>query len=74
METARVTAKGQMTIPKRLRERCGIREGDTVMLEVVGDRIVLRKLAAPADEYLQAVEAGLEEWNSANDEKAWRDL
>jgi antitoxin PrlF len=74
METSRVTAKGQMTIPKRLRERCGIREGDTVMLEVVGDRIVLRKVAGPADDYLRGVEAGLGEWNSAEDEQAWRDL
>ena len=74
METSRVTAKGQMTIPKRLRARCGIREGDTVMLEVVGDRIVLRKVVGPADDYLRAVEAGLNEWNSADDEKAWHGL
>ena len=74
METARVTAKGQMTIPKRLRERCGIREGDTVTLELAGDRIVLSKLAAPGDEYLRAIEGDLGEWNSADDERAWRDL
>ena len=74
METARVAAKGRMTIPKRLRERCGIREGDTVMLEVVGDRIVLSKLAGLTDDYLRAVEAGLDEWNSRADERAWRDL
>jgi AbrB family looped-hinge helix DNA binding protein len=36
----RVSEKGQVTIPKRLRDQLGIRSGDELDLQVDGDRLV----------------------------------
>jgi len=41
MPTATFTSKGQMTIPKKLRDRFNLRLGDRVEVQVVDDRIVL---------------------------------
>jgi AbrB family looped-hinge helix DNA binding protein len=46
---SRVTRKGQVTIPKRVREYLGIAPGSVVEFEVAGDgRVVLVKQGAPA--------------------------
>ena len=73
MELARITAKGQMTIPKKVREAARLKSGDVVALDVEGDRILMRKIVGD-DEYLAAVQGTLDEWNSPEDEDAWRDL
>jgi len=41
--TARVTSKGQITLPKAVRDALGIREGDVVHFRVDGDRAVLAR-------------------------------
>ena len=38
-----VTSKGQVTIPKEIRETLGVIEGDRLVFLVEGDRVVLRK-------------------------------
>lgn len=48
METTSVTRKGQVTIPKELRQRLGIRQGSKVEFSVVGDDVVMRVRSAPA--------------------------
>jgi AbrB family looped-hinge helix DNA binding protein len=73
MELARITAKGQMTIPKKVREAAHLNSGDVVALDVEGDRIFMRKIVGD-DEYLAAVQGTLDEWSSPEDEDAWRDL
>jgi AbrB family looped-hinge helix DNA binding protein len=40
---ARVTSKGQVTLPKAVRHALGIREGDEVVFRVEGDRAVLAR-------------------------------
>ncbi|MEO7026170.1 MAG: AbrB/MazE/SpoVT family DNA-binding domain-containing protein [Caulobacteraceae bacterium] len=74
MELARIMAKGQMTIPKRVRQAAGIAEGDVVSVSVDNAVVTLRKVPAARDSYLRGVEETLGEWNSAEDENAWRDL
>lgn len=39
----KVTSKGQVTIPKRVRDRLGIRAGTVLEIEVEGETIRLRK-------------------------------
>jgi len=39
----RVTRNHQITIPAEVRRRLGIKAGDRVVVEVEGDRIVIRK-------------------------------
>ena len=40
---AKVTSKGQVTVPKVVREALGIKEGDEVVFRVEGNRAVLAK-------------------------------
>jgi AbrB family looped-hinge helix DNA binding protein len=40
---ARVTAKGQVTVPKAVRDALGIKEGDTVVFRVEGHRALLTR-------------------------------
>ncbi|WP_311173142.1 AbrB/MazE/SpoVT family DNA-binding domain-containing protein [Halobellus ordinarius] len=47
-ETTRITRKGQVTIPKRLREEFGLEEGDEVRWEKTEDGIRVRKATRSA--------------------------
>lgn len=40
---AKVTSKGQVTVPKAVREALGLKEGDEVVFRVDGDRAVLAR-------------------------------
>jgi AbrB family looped-hinge helix DNA binding protein len=75
MELARVTAKGQATIPKRIREAAHIREGDMLAFELdSNNRIIIKRIDSPIDAELSAVQETLSEWSSLQDEEAWRGL
>ncbi|MDE2763652.1 MAG: AbrB/MazE/SpoVT family DNA-binding domain-containing protein [Gemmatimonadota bacterium] len=74
MEFAKITARGQTTIPKRIREAAGLREGDLVAFDLRGGHLVLRKVEVEPDRYLEGVSGLMEEWTSPEDEEAWRDL
>jgi AbrB family looped-hinge helix DNA binding protein len=47
-ETTRVTRKGQVTIPKELREEFGLEEGDEVVWQKTDDGIRIRKATQAA--------------------------
>jgi antitoxin PrlF len=53
MAVSRVSTKGQVTIPKALRERCGFRPGDEVeFIEVEGGlRVQKRRQGSPFSRY-----------------------
>ncbi len=40
---ARVSSKGQITIPKAVREALGLKEGDAVLFKVDGERAVIAR-------------------------------
>ena len=40
---ARLTSKGQITLPKAVRDALGLHEGDQVVFRVEGDRAVLAR-------------------------------
>ncbi len=42
MATARITSKGQITIPKRVRERLGVEPGDALEFWFEDDRLEVR--------------------------------
>ena len=42
---ARITSKGQITVPKAVRDALGIETGDEVVFRVEGDRAVMAKTA-----------------------------
>lgn len=48
MQQTSVTSKGQVTIPKQVRQQLGIHKGSKVSFEVVDDHAELRVTSTPA--------------------------
>lgn len=49
---AKVTSKGQVTIPKRVRDDLGLQDGDYLIFETKGDRALLTKAPVkPTDDF-----------------------
>ena len=72
---AKITAKGQTTIPADIRAALGVGPGDLLAWDIAADGIARVRRVQPIDlEYLKAVEGTLTEWNSPEDEDAYRDL
>jgi AbrB family looped-hinge helix DNA binding protein len=46
MPTSTLTSKGQITLPRAVRERLGVKQGDRVEFSVDGDRVLLRPARA----------------------------
>ena len=40
---ARMTSKGQVTIPKAVREALGVSEGDAIIFRIEGNRVVVAR-------------------------------
>jgi AbrB family looped-hinge helix DNA binding protein len=49
MEITSVTSKGQVTIPKSVRQKLGIRRGSRIEFSLVGDHLQLRVRSSPAE-------------------------
>jgi len=49
MEATSVTSKGQVTIPKSLRQQLGLRRGSKVMFVLAGDHVEMRIVSTPAN-------------------------
>ena len=49
MDATSVTSKGQVTIPKELRQRLGIRQGSRIEFALVGDEVVMRVRSSPTE-------------------------
>jgi AbrB family looped-hinge helix DNA binding protein len=43
MQAVKILPKGQITIPRKIRQSLKIKEGDTLIIESAGDEIVLKK-------------------------------
>lgn len=72
---AKITSKGQTTIPQSVRTALGLAPGDSIVWEVGDDGVARVRRAAPLDvEYLRALEGTLHEWASEADEAAYREL
>jgi len=72
---AKITAKGQTTIPQAIREALHVHSGDTIAWEVSRDGVAsVRRIEALDVAYLRALDGTLCEWSGAADEEAYRDL
>ena len=49
MEITSVTSKGQVTIPKAVRQQLGIRAGSRIEFALVGDHVEMRVKSSPAE-------------------------
>lgn len=74
VHVSRVSSKGQVTLPKKVREAIGVRSGDLVAYEVSKGVVTLRR-GEPLDlAFHAALEPTLAEWASPEDDEAFRDL
>src|ERR1039458_4333598 len=65
--TSKITSKGQTTLPKEIRDKLGVHSGDTLIYEVEGNAVRVRK-AEPFDlAWHRAISPTLAEWDSTND-------
>ncbi|HEX4079274.1 MAG TPA: AbrB/MazE/SpoVT family DNA-binding domain-containing protein [Rhizomicrobium sp.] len=71
---SRLTSKGQATIPAPVRRALRLAAGDSVAFELTEGRAILRKADMLDRAFLKLADAAFEEWNSAEDEAAFRDL
>ena len=71
---ARTSARGQITIPRQIRESANLRAGDLVAFEFENKCVLIRKIAPDDDELVRNLAGALLEWSSPEDEAAWRDL
>lgn len=69
MELAKVTSKGQVTIPIAIRNMLGIREGDKILFIEDGEKVVLMNASTHALQKAQeAFEGVAEELNIQNEQ------
>ncbi|MBY8986607.1 MAG: AbrB/MazE/SpoVT family DNA-binding domain-containing protein [Candidatus Lokiarchaeota archaeon] len=73
MNIGKLSKKGQIVIPKEIREKFGIRAGDSVIFKIQGDKVILEKIQEKMSDILtnsEPIEKSLEfqrkirdEWN-----------
>lgn len=72
--TSKITSKYQATIPEPVRKVLRLKAGDAIAFDIEDSQVRIRK-ARPLDlSFAQALEGTLNEWESAADEEAYRDL
>jgi AbrB family looped-hinge helix DNA binding protein len=72
---AKITSKGQTTIPQDIRAALHVGPGDLIAWDVTEDGTARVRRVQPLDiEYLRAVEGTLSEWAGEADEEAYRGL
>ena len=72
--TSKITSKYQATIPEPVRKVLHLKAGETIAFDIEDNQVRVRK-ARPLDlVFAEALEGTLNEWESAADEEAYRDL
>ena len=74
MHISKISVKGQITIPKEIRNAIGIKPGDLIAYELHGETVRLRRVNPFDSLFHSAISETLEEWNSPEDEEAFNDL
>lgn len=71
MIKSKLTSKAQTTIPQPVRSALGLREGDELIYEIDGGRVILSKVPGPVIDDPFAV---FNEWSGEEDRAAYADL
>ena len=77
MKSGTITSKGQISIPKSIRNLGGFKEGEKIAILVYDDRIELRPMEQ-VDKSMQTAFASekvlAKDWNSEEEDEAWKNL
>ncbi|MFZ5616100.1 MAG: AbrB/MazE/SpoVT family DNA-binding domain-containing protein [Pseudomonadota bacterium] len=68
---SRISSKSQTVIPKAVREKLGLKPGDSLRYRFEGNRVMIERAAPEAEDDPFAV---FTEWAGEADEKAYRNL
>ncbi len=74
MLTSRLSSKGQLTVPKKIREIIRVSPGDVVVYEVVEGKVSLKRIEPFDTAFHAALSKTMDEWMTPEDEQAFRDL
>jgi AbrB family looped-hinge helix DNA binding protein len=77
IKTATITDKGQICIPHIARTMNGFKEGSKVSILVYVDRVELRPMKQISEKLFPALvseEVLAKEWNTKEEDDAWKDL
>ena len=74
MQTSKLSAKNQVTIPRKVRERLGAKPGDLIAYEIKNDVVKLRRLEPFDAAFHAALSTTMDEWATPEDDEAFRDL
>lgn len=74
MEASRLTSKYQTTIPEKVRKFLDLKKGDLIAFDIKKKAVTLKKISPVDLKFAKSLEGTLSEWNSKNDEEAYRDL
>jgi antitoxin PrlF len=74
VQLAKISRNGRITVPAEIRRALHAEDGDTLVWEInANGRVSVHRLGMDTG-YLAAVNGTLSEWNSAEDDEAYRDL
>lgn len=73
--TAKITSKYQATVPKEIRDHLHLASGDQIVYELQEDGTITVRKSSPLDlEYLHALNTTMNEWESEEDDQAYKYL
>ena len=71
MNVGKMSKKGQIVIPKEIREKFGIKPGDAVIFKIQGNKVIIEKIQEKMSEILinsKPIEKGLDFQKKLRDE------
>ena len=82
MKTIKVSEKGQIALPQTMRETLGIEQGDELIVIQLDNKILLEKSQkveqSMKDDFRDILKFSemvlAKDWNSKEDEEAWKNL
>ncbi len=69
MITSKITGKGQVTIPKTIRDALKVKEGDYISYEARDSEIAIKKVPKADLEWARALRGTLSEWEDDLDDE-----
>ncbi|PHS24377.1 MAG: AbrB family transcriptional regulator [Methylophaga sp.] len=72
--TSKLTKKYQATIPEPVRRMLHLTAGDVIAFDIDNNNVHLRKARSVDTVFAQSLQDTLTEWDSAEDDEAYREL
>jgi AbrB family looped-hinge helix DNA binding protein len=74
MLCSKISRKGQVTIPKQVRQCIRVAPGDLIEYEIQDDTVLIRRVTPFDRSFYTALQETLTEWASPEDNQAFHDL